>query len=274
VPAKRSIPLPSSYSAVTLPDRIQKERRAHTMAPLPRILGPSTVPKSKLFASIVAPTDAQAIKPSQSTPEIPKITPLSHPTPDVERNDSNTPVIVKVIYDPTAGAPPTEDTVLRAIDNQLISRFNKNNKKHPIILNLLEQNIQSKFPNRSQQPVFNRSILPFQQSSSVRIPSYSSQQKHQNHFPPSKASQSSRPFPPLPPKRHASHVAPQNDNTHLVQATKPLLNREKFQPRKVSRLPNQNITNKSYLKGFFIYFSYLQLKSIKTKHYFFFILRI
>jgi hypothetical protein len=218
------------------------------MAPLPRILGPSTVPKSKLFASIGAPTDAQAIKPSQSTPEIPKITPISHLTPDVERSDANTPVIVKVIYDPTAGAPPTEDTVLRAIDNQLISRFNKNNKKHPIILNLLEQNIQSKFPNRSQQPVFNRSILPFPQSSSVRIPSYSSRQ---NDFPPSKTSQSSRPFPPLPPKRHASHLPPQNKNTHLVQATKPLLNREKFQSRRLSRLPNQNITNKSYLKGFF-----------------------
>jgi hypothetical protein len=245
MPAKGSIPLPSSYSTVTLPDRIQKERRAHTMAPLPRILGPSTVPKSKLFANIVAPTDAQAIKP---TTKIPKITPISHPTPDVEMSDDNTTVIIKVIYDPAAGAPPSEDTVLRAIDNRLISRSNKNNKKHPIILNLLEQNIQSKLPN-------------LQQSSSVRISSYSS---HQNHFPSSKTSQPSRPFPPLPPKRHASHFTPQNENTHLVQPTKPLLNREKFQSRRLSRLPNQNITNKSYLKGFFHLFLLSSIKIHKN----------
>ena len=57
-----STSLMNSRSTGAVVDYIQKERRAHTMAPMARILGPSSLPRANLFASVIAPSDAQIMK--------------------------------------------------------------------------------------------------------------------------------------------------------------------------------------------------------------------
>jgi hypothetical protein len=256
------------------------------MAPLARILGPSITPKTKLFASIAAPTDAQGMKTNRIIKEISKTPTMSHPKSDVEMSDDNSTILVKVIYDPITGAPPSEDTLRQAFNNRLIRRSDQKNKKDAIIVNLLEQNSQTKLPIRLQQSVFNRSTVSFQQQqrSSIRIPFHSSQPQltqQKNPFSSSlKTSQTPLSLPPLPPIRRASHLSSQNENTHLIQATKPLLDRQEFQTRRLSRLPNQTIkplrANRSYSTGFFfiylsIYNSFLLSahKNLSTTNYFF-----
>ncbi|CAF1022037.1 unnamed protein product [Adineta steineri] len=179
IPSERSVPvqIPSSYSAGHINDRIQKERKAHTMPPLPRIVGPSTSPKAKLFASIVAPVDAQAIKISDLMRKVSKTTTtISSQRSEVDITDDDSTVIVKVRYDPSNGAPPSEEAVREAINNQLVQRSHTHGKKEPIVVNFSRQNIQSQFPIRQLQAPINRPIFSFQQRPPVQIPAHLQQQ--------------------------------------------------------------------------------------------------
>ena len=107
-------------------DRIHRERRAHTIAPLRRIAGPSCTPQAKMFATPFAPVHLLAV---QSSLEL---------TDDDER-----PLIVKVRYDADAGARPSERAVRQAIDEQLQEqqqqRANQRMKHEPLIVNFLGQ---------------------------------------------------------------------------------------------------------------------------------------
>jgi hypothetical protein len=180
---KKSVLLATSYSAGTLRDRIQRERRAHTMAPLTRISGPSSSPKAKMFASIIAPSDSQAVKSTRPAREKSKTKSASHRKPAVAVNDDddNAPIIVKVQYDPTTGVRPSEDAVQRAIAAQLKQRSNERSNKDPIVINPAGQIIQPRMPIRPPQPyIFNRPMLPNQQTINrplLRMPPSSQQQQ-------------------------------------------------------------------------------------------------
>ena len=101
-----------------LNDRIRHERRAHTMAPLSRISGPSSTPKARMFA----------------TPFVPAKLPRSHR----ELTDDDTPIVVKVRYHADAGGPPSEHVVRQAIDEQFHrQRWNRRRKHEPLIVNFL-----------------------------------------------------------------------------------------------------------------------------------------
>lgn len=84
--------------------------------------------------------------------------------------DDDATVIVRVRYDPETGAPPSEEAVREAVNNQLMQRIGPNRKKDPIIVDFMRQNIPPNMPMRPQQPMFNRSVQPFQQRPSLRIP--------------------------------------------------------------------------------------------------------
>ena len=103
-----------------LNDCVRRERRAHTMAPLSRISGPSLTPKAKMFA----------------TPFVPAKLPRSHR----ELTDDDTPIIVKVRYHADAGGPPSELVVRQAIDDQLQQqRWNRRRKHEPLVVTFLGQ---------------------------------------------------------------------------------------------------------------------------------------
>ena len=124
IPAKRAVPLINSRPSGTLHDRIQRERRAHTMAPLARISGPSSTPKANLFATITAPDQSNRL------------------TSDIERtNDDDTPIIVKVRYDARTGVLPSDDAIRKAIRHQISDR---NRKKDPIIVDFSKPNKETK----------------------------------------------------------------------------------------------------------------------------------
>ena len=105
--------------------RIQRERRAHTVAPISRISGPISTPRGKMFATAAAPAENQ-------------------PYP----NEHHGPIIIKVRYDPQAGGVPSEDAIRKAIGHQI---FDRRARKDPIIVNFLQ-------PNR--QPQIQQSPLP------------------------------------------------------------------------------------------------------------------
>jgi hypothetical protein len=138
IPAKRATPLINSRSHGTLHDRIQRERRAHTMAPLTRISRPNSSLQAKLFATTTVPIDNPLNK-SQ----------ISYEKSDIEMTDDDTPIIVKVRYDSQAGVLPTEAAIRQAIDHQI---FDRRKEKDPIVLNFFGQNKQSQlskpFPTR------------------------------------------------------------------------------------------------------------------------------
>ena len=117
-------------------DRIQRERRSHTMAPLARISGPSSTPQAKMFATITAPTDKPTKKSHHSI-------------------DEDAPIIVKVRYDPQAGGRPTDDAVRKAINQQI---FDQKPRKEPIVLNFFEQ--RNAHSHIRQHPLPTRITLP------------------------------------------------------------------------------------------------------------------
>jgi hypothetical protein len=207
IPAKRAVPLINSRIPGTLHDQIQKERRAHTMAPLTRISGPSSTPQANLFETITAPVKSQ----------------ISNGKSDIEITDDDTPIIVKVRYDPKAGVLPTEDAIHQAISHQI---FDRKKRKDPIVVDFFEQNKQSQL----SKPFSNRVAL---QPSST-FPSISR--------------------PPHPFLRHRK--------SHPTEAPKPVINRQQNRSRQIPRLPNRNIssawTNGVYPKGLFLCV-YLQL---------------
>lgn len=132
----------NSYSHGTLQDRIQRERKAHTMAPAARISGPHATLQSKLFANINAPID-------NLTQQITKS--------DVVMADDDAPIIVKVRYDPLTGVKPSEEAVRKAIDNQMLNNISS---KEPIVMNFVGQNIQPQVLKsfsfgKSPQPSYN-----------------------------------------------------------------------------------------------------------------------
>ncbi|UJR13524.1 hypothetical protein I4U23_000538 [Adineta vaga] len=240
IPPQRSVPLPSSYSVTNIHDRIQRERKAHTMPPLAHIVGPSTSPKAKLFASIVAPVDTQAGKSTIVTQDVVSTrTSICSKRSEVEMTDDDATVIVKVRYDPESGGPPSEDTVRQAIDNQLIQRSGLNKKKEPIVVNFIGQNLQPNLPIRPHQPTFNRQILPFQQRPSLRIPIQSQpSQIQQNPFPLPRPTQPTTIFPLPPPVNHI----PQNSNIRPAQALQPSIRQQTF-PFRVPLNRTQRILN-------------------------------
>jgi hypothetical protein len=111
------------------------------MAPLLQISGPSSTPQAKLFASIPAPIDNYTNKLNHPTEKMLK---NSFQKPDIERTEADTPVIVKVRYDPQTGVLPSEDAVRKAIDKNIFHNKIKNN---PIVIDFSGQNIQSQLPN-------------------------------------------------------------------------------------------------------------------------------
>ncbi|CAF1610360.1 unnamed protein product [Adineta ricciae] len=179
-------PLPNSLSAGNVHDRMQSERRSHTMAPLTRIAGPSSSPRAKLFASATAPMDMHVPQSSAVTTQgiISTRTSVCSRGSDVDTIDDDATVIVRVRYDPDIAPPPSEEAVREAINNQLMQRTGPNRKKEPIIIDFMRQNIQPNIPVRPPQPSFNRSVLPFQQRPSLRIPIAPQQLRlQQNPFP-------------------------------------------------------------------------------------------
>lgn len=133
-PTRCVMPLINSRLHRALPDRIQKERRAHTMAPISRISGPIPTLKANMFATTIVPSDNQ-IDPSSKI--------------DYENlDDGNAPIVVKVRYDPQSGGKPSEDAVRHAIGQQL---FDRRGRKDPIIVNFVPPNIPIQMPNRIQQ---------------------------------------------------------------------------------------------------------------------------
>ena len=125
------------------------------MAPLTRISGPSVPPQSKLFASLIAPSDTRILSK----------TPVKHRVEQID-DDEDTPIFVKVRYNPEVGGMPSEEAVRRAIDQQL-QQSNRRRREEPIIVNFLEQ---------------------------TKIPQV------QRHFPPVRSFQQFRTVPHLPPQ--------------------------------------------------------------------------
>jgi hypothetical protein len=150
IPAKRAVPLINSRPCGTLHDRIQRERRAHTMAPLARISGPSSTPKANLFATITAPVQSHRLSPEFSK--------ISYGKSDIERTDDDTPIFVKVRYDPRMGVVPSDDAVRKAISHHISDR---NRRRDPIIVDFSKPNKQTKL----LKPIPHR--VSFQLSSTV-----------------------------------------------------------------------------------------------------------
>ena len=177
-----------SQSSGSIYNHIQKERRAHTMAPSSRILGPCSMPAANMFASVVAPSDAQMMKSVNSKkaeilPEMSHSSPLttvsthvSNQTQDTcedtdatgedfdnDAEEDNAPIIVKVRYDPDAGGPPPEDFIRQTLNNQWNGNSGQKINKDPIVLdfsgNQTLPNGLAKIPMRPQQPMFNRPAL-------------------------------------------------------------------------------------------------------------------
>lgn len=103
--------------------RIQRERRAHTMAPISRISGPIATPRGKMFATATAPSENQPNPVSKVRFEEPEEDPG--------------PLIVKVRYNPQAGGVPSEDAIRKVIGHQL---FDRRARKDPIIVDFLQPN--------------------------------------------------------------------------------------------------------------------------------------
>jgi hypothetical protein len=191
ISSQEAITLFNSRSAGAIHDYIQKERRSHTMAPLVRIVGPSSTITTQTFASTAAPSDAQTVKPSNATQIISNATDnlyaqLNAEMADAtnndyevdvignnqeddeeEEDDDDTPLIVKVQYDPDAGGPPSEDAIRQALDNKLKGQSRPRNANEPIVLNFLNHSTQTQIPSmrmRPQQPMFNRSAPSIPQS--------------------------------------------------------------------------------------------------------------
>jgi len=140
-----------------LNDQIQKERRAHTMAPLAHISGPSSTPQAKMFATPAAPSDNTANRSQQFSR-------ISRGRSDMGTIDEDAPIIVKVRYDPQTGGRPTEDAVRKALNQQ---RFDQKMRTEPIVLNFFEQ--KNAHPQIRQNPLSTRITLP----SSRPLPSVS-----------------------------------------------------------------------------------------------------
>jgi len=200
IPAKHSTLSHNSRSLNSLYDRIQRERKAHTIAPLARISGPSSSPQAKMFATINPPTDNQINRSNHSQ--------ISNQKSDIEMTDDNTPIIVKVRYDPQTGVRPSEDAVRKALDNQI---FDRKTEKNPIVLHFFGQNSQLQLSNRMQQ----------------------------NSFPSGIPLQSSRTSLSMP------HPFLYDKNIRPVQPPKPFINHQKIQSLQIRRLPNRNISSLS-----------------------------
>ena len=141
------------------------------MAPLTRIVGPSSTPTASLFASTVAPSDAKAMKSAQQNQSKPDTTVSTLSKPMVIRNDvttdddhqydetdataddydddadgDDTPLIVKVRYDPDAGAPPSEDLIRQAVDNRLKGSSGPRTGNDPLILDFRNDTVPPSAP--------------------------------------------------------------------------------------------------------------------------------
>ncbi len=185
-----TVPLSNSRSVSAIHDYIQRERKAHTMAPSTRILGPSSNLGSNMFASTSAPSDAQMMKSShvtqatsntklnsysQSVSEMADAVGDNHKEEEEEEDynyddddddDDDAPIIVKVRYDPDAGGPPSEDIIRQAVDKQLKQQSGPKMTNDPIVLNFLKRPTQPQVSSilvRPQQPVFNRPTAPIPQ---------------------------------------------------------------------------------------------------------------
>ena len=150
------------------------------MAPLTRIVGPSSMPTASLFASTVAPSDAKAMKSAHQNQSKPDTTASTLSKPMVIRNDvttdddyqydetdataddydddgddDDTPIIVKVRYDPDEGAPPSEDLIRQAVDNRLKGSSGPRAGNDPLILDFRNDTVPASAPQmltRQQQP--------------------------------------------------------------------------------------------------------------------------
>ena len=127
------MPLINSRLHRALPDRIQKERRAHTVAPISRISGPLPTLKAQMFATTTAPSENPANQSSKIVHE--------------HLDDVEAPIVVKVRYDPQAGGKPSEDAIRKAIGQQI---FDRRARKDPIIVNFFQPNIPFQIPTRLQ----------------------------------------------------------------------------------------------------------------------------
>ncbi|CAF0898023.1 unnamed protein product [Adineta ricciae] len=233
------IPLPSSLSAGNVHDRMQSERRSHTMAPFARITGPSSSPRAKLFASATAPMDVHVPQSSAVTTQgtISTRTSICSRRSDADMTDDDATVIVRVRYDPDIAPPPSEEAVREAVNNQLMQRTGPNKKKDPIIVDFMRQNIQPNIPVRPPQPIFNRSVQPFQQRPSLRIPIAPQQLRLQrNPFP---LPRPTRPPPLMPSGLPIQHLQ-QNTYVRPVQPV-PLIRQQTFPFRTPLNRPRDTI---------------------------------
>ncbi|CAF3168666.1 unnamed protein product [Rotaria sp. Silwood2] len=264
-------PLTNSRSTGALQNRIHKERRSHTMAPLSRILGPSSTPKAKLFASIIAPTDAQAIKSSQLTEDLSNIESIYHSKTDIDMTDDDIPIIVKVEYDPETGYP-NEDIIRQAVNNRLNQLSNNINHQQPIVFNFRGPSIKPNVSVRvqqqqQQQQVYNKGDQSVEEHPSIRIPVFSQEKQEENYeendFIRSKLSRSLNKYPSIHSVHNSSHPFQNNQNISSVQISKPLINRQEVQSNKMQQLPNQNIISSranEYDKTEFDYFKTNNIK--------------
>jgi hypothetical protein len=179
VTSQASVPLSNSRSAGNMNGHIQRERRAHTTAPLTRILGPIPTPKANMFASIVAPSDNRTVKSSYVRPEMPITTVNPYSKPAVEMldvtddnhddddDDDDAPIIVKVRYDAETGVLPSEEAIRQVVDDQLRAQSGQKKTNDPIVLNYFDRTLQPqilRMPVRpQQQQLLNRPALSFSQ---------------------------------------------------------------------------------------------------------------
>jgi hypothetical protein len=160
------------------------------MAPLARISGPSSTPKANLFATITAPVQSHRLSPEFSK--------ISYGKSYIERTDDDTPIFVKVRYDPRMGVVPSDDAVRKAISHHISDR---NRRRDPIIVDFSKPNKQTKL----LKPIPHR--VSFQLSStvpSVSHPPQSFLRYIKNH--PAQAPKPivNRQIPRLPPNRNIS----------------------------------------------------------------------
>ncbi|CAF1479164.1 unnamed protein product [Rotaria sp. Silwood1] len=278
---KRFAPLSNSQSVGVLESRIGKERRSHTMAPLSRILGPCATPKAKLFATTIAPTDAQTIKSNQiKQDDISDIQSIYNTKSDVDfinnyydDDDEGPPIIVKVQYDPQNDPPPDEDFIRQAVNDQLDQLPNNINHQEPIVFNFIGRNIKPDLSVRVQQQqqqhdqqeqhlnqqIFNETSQSIEQRPSLRIPILS-EEKHEeihkrNVFLPSNVVQSSKIEPSTSSIYHQSHSYLKNDNINSVEYSKSIINHQDVQSNKMQQIPYKNLissqdNNQFYRKEF------------------------
>jgi len=172
----RYVPPPVNISTSVSRDRIQLERRAHTMAPLTRITGPISTPRAKMFASIPAPA-------------------AGYSQYDREIIDDDSPIVIKVRYDPRTDVRPSEQFVRAALDQQI---RNHKLKQQPIIMNYSRENFSTQIPKTIPHPrVARQTAQPFLQPKPIPRPVIKQQQVVQ----PLKVPQSTTGFPPF----HHSH---------------------------------------------------------------------